>query len=102
MRPLVTEDGQGRSAVARHDAQDKIRQSEDFKKESSLNDRLILTKNRFKKFKRDWDNMSDSEASELFDEMHQEQNGDHDQGQVAAVAVADVPRPRSHLRELPV
>ena len=66
-----------------------------FRAAGRLEDDLILTTVRFKRYKKFWDGQASESASEEFENLLDEQQGTHSGNGVAMVAVSDNPRLRT-------
>ena len=71
VRSLVVDEGMQRTVRARAEARSSITEYDeqnDFKGKEKTQETILLSKHRYKRFKRLWDGMGASEASEEFDE----------------------------------
>lgn len=94
--PLVKVGGK-RSGAARCAAKQRlVREKATFVEKGVISDSLVLTKRQYKKFKREWDDMSSSSASAHFDRELKKQRGKHSTGEQSMIAVADIKRIRNY------
>ena len=94
VQPLVVSPGYWRTPAQRRKAKPPCRFNDDVSEDMVLEDDLILTKRRFKKFRKDWDGMSSDEASMEFEgEVDQQQQKYCSRG-TDRIAVPDIPRLR--------
>ena len=90
VRPLVKGAGGGvRDAAARITAARKIREMEQYKDTQHIRSKLILNRTRFRAYKRFWDGQGSSSAESEFERRHDFEDGEHDDGFEARIAVTD-------------
>lgn len=96
VQPLIKVAGK-RDAEAKHKLKERlIDEEKSFNETGTIEDMLLLNKRRFKSFKKQWDQMSSSSASSLFEEELEKQKGEHSVAGEDIISVPDVKRMRSY------